>query len=90
MPCCNLQYFLCFKKKEKRRKSFIGELPKKNSVTIKKKRESDTIHHPSIEYLFKSLHYENEKMKSIPKLFANRSINHHNNTENREQKKSKN
>ena len=43
MPCCNLQYFLCFKKKEKRRKSFIGELPKKNSVTIKKKRESEKI-----------------------------------------------
>ena len=91
MPCCNLRYFLCFKKKEKRKNSFISDLPKKNSETIKKKkREYDTIHHPSIEYLFKSLHYENEKIKSIPKLFANRSINHHNDAENREQKKSQN
>ena len=69
MPCCNLQYFLCFKKKEKRRKSFIGELPKKNSVTIKK-RESNTIHHPSIEYLFKSLHYENEKNEIYTKIIC--------------------
>ena len=89
MPCCNLQYFLCFKKKIKKISSFQGEIPRENSKTIRKKREKYK-KNPSVDYLFQALQYENEKMKSIPKLFANRSINHHNNTKNGEQKKSEN